>query len=82
MDSDKGKTFKFTDNLRTGGVFPERIGHLTMASGFQVQLFFTPNGVEMLVPEQCVENGDVTLVKNVNYGVGFYRPPEEEENDE
>jgi hypothetical protein len=54
-------SFKFQKEFDTGEVINEPLGRIRLGSGAVVRLFFTPDGLKMLVPKASMENGDVVL---------------------
>ena len=64
------KEFTFKTDFATGNVILEPTQRLYLASGNVVRIWFTPKGQIMALPKTSLENGDVKLLEDIQYGFG------------
>jgi len=78
------RIYEFVEDFKTGGIRPVPLGRIHLASGNTARLFFFPEGVKIMLPTPCIDNGDIVWSPHgISEQLGSYGeiPPRSGEED-
>jgi hypothetical protein len=75
--------YEFEPNFESDGYFPVPIALITLSGGHTLRMFFTKEGVKLMIPKGAIDCGSVHIWDNgpdLLSGLGPLTKPEKEEN--